>query len=192
MRSWVKWGLPVSVVALLAGAGGGVVLAEQVYREPVPTNAPSQPAGDPGWAVRSVEGVLYTTGAVEHPDQREVQKLLDNHFRSINTRDYDLWKSTVVPSKWDELPRDKWSEAYDSTEDIDIVVHRLDPGPDGALLALLTFKSIQDPRDAPPDMPYPCLEWNLVYPMVVTDSGRSLRLDTSKLPNSALRRPCEQ
>ncbi|MDA3629520.1 hypothetical protein [Saccharopolyspora oryzae] len=188
MRSWVKWGLPVSVLALLAGGGGGVLLAETYYREPARPQA--EQGEDVAQSVESPEGVVYMPGALEHPDQREVQRLLDDHFRSINTRNYDLWKSTVVRSKWDELPKAKWLTAYGTTDDLDIAVHRIDPGPDGSLLALLTFKSYQTPDAAPPDMPVGCLDWNLVYPMVVDESGKSLRLDTSKLPNSALRKPC--
>lgn len=146
---------------------------------------------DAGAPVKSPGGVIYTQGAAQHPDQRAVMELLDNHFRSINNRDYDLWKSTVVESKWDELPEPKWRQAYGSTDDLDMVVHRIDPGPDGSLVALLTFRSLQDPQFAPEDMALPCLKWNLAYPMVVADSGRSLRLDTSKLPNSARRAPCD-
>lgn len=167
-----------------------MVLAETYYRESAQLQA-DQPADAEVQSVESPEGVVYTPGALEHPDQREVQRLLDAHFRSINTRNYDLWKSTVVRSKWDELPKAKWISAYGTTDDLDIVVHRIDPGPDGSLLALLTFKSYQAPDAAPPDMPVGCLDWNLVYPMVVDDSGQSLRLDTSKLPNSALREPCD-
>ncbi|MER7082674.1 hypothetical protein [Saccharopolyspora kobensis] len=192
MRSWVKWGLPVSIVVLLAGAGGGVVLAENFYRGPERSGSTKFQPTDEVVSVTSPGGVDYTRGAAGHPDQQAVMVLLDNHFRSINDRDYDLWKSTVVESKWDELPEAKWNQAYGTTEDLDMKVHRIDPGPDGSLLAMLTFKSHQSPEDAPPDMPYRCLEWNLVYPMVITDSGRSLRLDTSKLPNSALRAACQE
>ena len=31
MRSWFKWGLPLASVVLLGAAGGGVLLAENVY-----------------------------------------------------------------------------------------------------------------------------------------------------------------
>ncbi|MDA3648927.1 hypothetical protein LZ318_26140 [Saccharopolyspora indica] len=193
MRSWVKWGLPVSVVVLLAGAGGGAVLADGLYRGPTRSVSTTKfESTDEVVAMNSPGGVAYTQGAAQHPDQQSVMLLLDNHFRSINDRDYDLWKSTVVESKWDELPEAKWRDAYGSTTDLDMKVHRIDPGPDGSLLAMLTFRSHQDVEAAPPDMPYRCLEWNLVYPMVVIDSGRSLRLDTSKLPNSALRAACQE
>ncbi|GAA4613832.1 hypothetical protein [Saccharopolyspora hordei] len=194
MRSWVKWGLPVSIVVLLAGAGGGVVLADQVYREPVRGNVPEVPpeTAEPAVAVESPGGVKYTAGAAQHPDQRAVMVVLDNHFRSINTRNYDLWKSTVVPSKWAELPKDKWMRDYGSTEDLDMTVHRIDTGPDGSLAVLLTFKSFQEVEHAPANVPSTCLEWNLVYPMVLDESGRSLRLDTSKLPNSALVQECRE
>ncbi|MEU5848724.1 hypothetical protein [Saccharopolyspora shandongensis] len=190
MRSWLKWGIPLAIVVLLGAAGGGVLLSQYVYRD----TALAQRADvtpEPGGGGRSPWGIVYTAGAAAHPDLAAVQALLDNHFRSINEKNYDLWKSTVVRSKWLELPKDKWTTSYDTARDFELTVHRIDPGPDGALLVMLTFRSNQAIEDAPAQAKSTCVTWNVVYPLVLDETGQGLRLDTSKLPNSALFKPCE-
>jgi hypothetical protein len=184
----LKWGLPLAVVVLLGAAGGGVLLAQYVYRDPL-AQSHSEPPSQQTATVKSPFGITYTADAAAHPDQKAVQFLLDNHFRSINGRSYDLWKSTVVPAKWQELPEDKWFESYGTTEDLDVTVQRIDPGPDDSLLVMLTFMSTQAKEDAPPQLPEECVLWNVVYPLVA-ETGTDLRLDTSKLPNSALLHQC--
>jgi hypothetical protein len=188
VRSWLKWGLPLAIVVLLGAGGGGVLLAQYVYRDPL-TRSQSQPPGERTETIKSPFGITYTADAASHPDQKVVQYLLDNHFRSINGRSYDLWKSTVVPAKWSELPEDKWFESYGTTEDFDVTVQRIDPGADDSLLVMLTFMSRQAIENAPPQLPEECVLWHVVYPLVA-ETGIDLRLDTSKLPNSALIHPC--
>lgn len=193
MRSWLKWGLPLALVVLLGAAGGGVLLAQNVYGDSAggpQEMQPVHPADPVATPITSPLGIKYTADAAAHPDQPTIQLLLDNHFNSINSRSYDLWKSTVVSSKWAELPYPKWMAAYDTTEDMDWTVQRIDPGPDGSLLVLLTFISTQDLSDAPAQLREKCVTWNVVYPLIV--EGRNFRLDTSKLPNSALLGPCKQ
>ncbi|MBB5152904.1 hypothetical protein [Saccharopolyspora phatthalungensis] len=192
MRSWLKWGLPLAIVVLLGAAGGGMLLAQYVYRDPSsqPLDQTSPPAVQ---TVKSALGIIYTPDAAAHPDRQTVQLLLDDHFRSINMKSYDLWKSTVVPAKWRELPREKWFDNYGTTRDFDWTVQRIDPAPDKSLLVLLTFRSNQAKEDAPPELPETCVTWNVAYPVVVDpETGNGLRLDTSKLPNSALFRRCQQ
>ncbi|MCI2421457.1 hypothetical protein MOQ72_28885 [Saccharopolyspora sp. K220] len=190
MRSWLKWGLPLALVVLLGAAGGGVLLAQYVYRDPQSQQQPST-LGQPAAAVTSPLGIVYTSDAAAHPDYQAVQALLDQHFDSINRQQYERWQDTVVPAKWKELPKGEWLNAYDTTRDEGWTVQRIDPGPDDSLLVLLTFRSNQAIEDAPPQLKATCVLWNVVYPVVV-DAGTSsgLRLDTGKLPNSALFRRC--
>ncbi|MGW3470153.1 hypothetical protein ACWDKQ_17215 [Saccharopolyspora sp. NPDC000995] len=190
MRSWFKWGLPLASVVLLGAAGGGVLLAENVYpRTLSQQNSQGSQLAD---SVKSPIGIVYTPDAAASPDLTGVQSLLDLHFSSINERNYDRWKSTVVPEKWRELPKDKWFDSYDTTHDFGWTVHRIDQGADGSLLVMLTFMSTQGLEDAPPQLKATCVAWNVVYPLVLDDAGRSFRLDTSKLPNSALLDYCNQ
>ncbi|MFI0463722.1 hypothetical protein ACH347_06545 [Saccharopolyspora sp. 5N102] len=190
MRSWLKWGIPLAIVVLLGAAGGGVLLSQYVYRD-TPADQLSSTTTEPGSGMTSTLGIVYTPDAAAHPDLPTVQDLLDNHFRSINDKNYDRWKSTVVRSKWLELPKDKWMANYDTTRDFDWTVHRIDPGPDGSLLVMLTFRSNQALEDAPAQAKSTCVTWNVVYPLVLDEMRQGLRLDTSKLPNSALFKPCE-
>ncbi|MEV0705505.1 hypothetical protein AB0I53_47395 [Saccharopolyspora sp. NPDC050389] len=190
MRSWLKWGIPLAIVVLLGAAGGGVLLSQYVYRDAFLAQR-SDASPEPDGKITSPLGIVYTPDAAIHPDQPNVQALLDNHFRSINDRSYDLWKSTVVPSKWLELPKDKWVDSYGTTRDFGWTVQRIDPGPDGSLLVMLTFMSNQAPEDAPPQAKSTCVTWNVVYPLVLDETRQGLRLDTSKLPNSALFKPCK-
>ncbi|WP_139274121.1 hypothetical protein [Saccharopolyspora flava] len=189
MRSWLKWGIPLAVVVLLAAGGGGVLLAQNVYdterdqRVLAVQGAPAQQG------VVSRSGVEYTPDAAAYPDQRIIEGLLDNYFDGINRKNYELWKSTVPPSKWRELPQSKWTEAYDTTRDYEIKVHRIDPGQDRSALVMLSFKSEQSLEDAPPQVKATCVAWNVVYPVVVDEHGNAV-LDISKLPNSAIAERC--
>ena len=191
VRSWLKWGIPLSVVVFLAaGAGGGAVLArflasgegDQRAHGVPSVRADQQP-------VVSRSGVEYSPDAAAYPDQRIIEGLLDNYFDGINRKNYELWKSTVPPSKWRELPQSKWFDAYDSTRDRDVQVHRIDPGQDRSALVMLSFKSEQDLEDAPPQVKARCVQWAVVYPVVVDENGNAV-LDISKLPNSAIAVPC--
>lgn len=193
MRSWLKWGIPLAVVVLLAAGGGGVLLAQQVYygeRESRSPGIESAP-GVVGVAQQKVSrsGVEYSPDAAAYPDQRIIEGLLDNYFDGINRRNYELWKSTVPPSKWRELPLNKWNDDYGSTTDFDMKVHRIDPGQDRSALVMLSFKSDQDIADAPPQAKARCVQWDVVYPVVVDEAGNAV-LDISRLPNSATAVPC--
>lgn len=190
MRSWLKWGIPLAVVVLLAAGGGGVLLAQQVYYAGDTQRVRSVP-GIPAQSgpVVSRSGVEYSPDAAAYPDQRIIEGLLDNYFDGINRKNYELWKSTVPPSKWRELPESKWSDDYGSTRDYEMKVHRIDPGQDRSALVMLSFKSEQDIEDAPPQVKAHCVLWDVVYPVVVDENGNAV-LDISKLPNSAIAVPC--
>ncbi|MDI2031667.1 hypothetical protein QFW96_23770 [Saccharopolyspora sp. TS4A08] len=187
MRSWLKWGIPLAVVVLLAAGGGGVLLAQNVYYGERPRATSNGVSPQRGLVSRS--GVEYTPDAAAFPDQRIIEGLLDNYFDGINRKNYELWKSTVPPSKWRELPQSKWTEAYDTTRDYEIKVHRIDPGQDRSALVMLSFKSEQSLEDAPPQVKATCVSWNVVYPVVVDENGNAV-LDISKLPNSAIAERC--
>ena len=193
MRSWLKWGIPLAVIVLLAAGGGGVLLAQQVYYGERESRSPGIESAPSGVVVAqqkvSRSGVEYSPDAAAYPDQRIIEGLLDNYFDGINRRNYELWKSTVPPSKWRELPLSKWFDDYGSTTDFDIKVHRIDPGQDRSALVMLSFKSDQDIVDAPPQAKARCVQWDVVYPVVVDEDGNAV-LDISKLPNSATAVPC--
>ncbi|WP_344131670.1 hypothetical protein [Saccharopolyspora halophila] len=184
---WLKWGIPLGLVVLLAAAFGGAVLAQREYGAAA---ASAERSGDEPVEDRiSRSGVAYSPDAAAYPDQRIIEGLLDNYFDSINHKNYELWRSTVPPSKWKELPKGQWHEAYDSTRDYDIRVDRIDPAKDRSALVMMSFKSEQDLEDAPPEVKSRCVQWNVVYPVVLSGNG-SAQLDISKLPNSSIAAPC--
>lgn len=180
-RTWLKRVFPAVVAVLLVGVAGGL-LARSAYR--TSAGAPEQTSSTP-----PSSGITFSPDAATHPDHERVRWLLETHFNAINFRQYDTWKTTVVPEKWQELPRDKWMREYRTTRDSDIVVHRIEPGDGNSLQVLLTFTSTQDPADAPAELPLACVRWQVVYSLV--DAPAGIRLDTSKLPGNTLVSRCE-
>lgn len=186
-RPWLTWGLPIAVLVLLAAATGGVAI-RTLYASPDGSAQPPPPATPPGPVEEPGSPVVeLSPGAMGHPDHQTVRVLLQTHFDAVNVRRYDTWKTTVVSARQQQLPKSKWFAEYESTHDGNIKVHWIESGPDDSLRAMLSFTSVQDPADAPPSMPEPCLRWRVVYPLV-QDSG-GLRLDTG-LPGSALFDKC--
>ncbi|GAA2776932.1 hypothetical protein [Saccharopolyspora taberi] len=186
-RPWLKWGVPLAAVVVALAALGGLVARTPAGR-PTP-DATSELAPQ---SLRADEGggqvlVDLSPDATAHPDQSTVRYLLERHFNAINFKQYDVWKETVVPARQQEKPKKLWEREYQSTDDRDIRVHRIEPGPDSSLRVMLTFTSTQDPASSP-DSRSRCLKWNVVYPLV-PDSG-GLRLDTARLPGSAQYAPC--
>lgn len=188
-RPWLRWGVPISVL-VLAGAVAGGTVARTFYREQVPGNQalppvpgpPPAPVQQPGPAV-----VELSPDAAAHPDHDFVRALLQAYFDSINVKRYDEWKTTVVAARQREKPEATWRSQYATSQDGSIRVYRIDPGPDQSLRVMLSFNSLQDPKDAPPSLPVSCVHWRVVYPLV-QDSG-GLRVDTA-LPGSEFFERC--
>jgi hypothetical protein len=184
---WLKWGLPVTAVVLLAAVVGGLG-ARHLYGQPpkavvTPASPVQTPVPQPG-----ADTVVLSPAAAEHPDSRMVQSLLQIYFSAINNKRYDQWATTVVAEKQQELPEGKWRDAYATTVDGSITVYEIETGPNESLRVLLTFTSVQDPSRAPVQLRAPCVRWRVAYPLV-QDSG-GLRLDASQLPGSAAVDPC--
>ncbi|MGH4006682.1 MAG: hypothetical protein ACRDTH_00665 [Pseudonocardiaceae bacterium] len=179
--------LLVTVVVLAAALGAGLLVREL---QPVAgadggssiaTNAP--PRGpEPGpTTVALVEDVLA------HPDAARVRTVLQKYFDAINAGNYRLWRSTVTAQQARDTGEAAWREQFRSTLDGSIVLHRLEPRAGGGLVALLSFTSLQDPADAPPELPVRCLRWWVSYPLI--GEGNELRLSPSS-QSANLRVPC--
>jgi hypothetical protein len=164
-----RWVLPVVLVVMIITAGAAVV-ARAVYHQPTasaPTVVPDQepvPAdelpGDP-----TVRG---TSDAVTHPFYETARSLLQTNFDAINTRNYQLWLSVVTLKRANQSEQD-WRRAYKTTRDGNILIQRIETAPDTTAKVLLSFTSVQDPKDAPPELPEGCIHWQIVFPLSVED-----------------------
>jgi hypothetical protein len=163
-QRWLVPALLLATVATLVGA----VLARNLYADPEPVAppavlptktsvAPSEQPGDP-----TVKG---TQDALSHPLYGTVRTLLQTFFDSINAKDYDLWRKTVTAQRVSDTSREQWSADFQSTQDGSPVVYRIELGAEGTARVLLTFISTQDVADAPPELPVPCIRWNVVWPL---------------------------
>lgn len=187
-RQWLV--LVVSAVVLASAAGAGMLLRGLQRAGPV-TDA-GVVAGGPATAVAPAEQpgprtVTLLAGVRAHPAADEVRELLQDYFDAINTGDYEQWSSTVTAERVQQTGRKAWTTQYRSTLDGSVVVHRLEARPGGGLVALLSFTSVQDPVDAPPDLPLPCLRWRVSY--VLAGEPGELRLDPPS-PGTSQRTPC--
>ena len=175
-----RWILPVVLVAVIITAAAGLV-ARAVYTRPVEEAsaavvAPNKnpPAEQPGDAT-----VTAVTDAASHPLYEPVRALLQTIFDSINSRNYDRWRAVVNPGRAKNEPQDKWLANYRSTKDGSIVVRRIESGPAGAARVLLSFTSLQDPNDAPAELPERCIQWRVIWPIAFLDGAWKLDVGTT-------------
>jgi hypothetical protein len=131
--------------------------------------------------------VALAEDAALHPDAGQVREVLQRYFDAINSGDYPLWRSAVIPQLARDIGEVAWHGQYRSTLDGTIVVHRLEPRPGGGLVALTSFTSLQNPADAPPGLPVRCLRWWVSYPLI--GEGDQLRMGPTG-PSDNLRAAC--
>lgn len=178
-----------AAVAVLVAAvvAGGALRTPSVAALATPT---PKPASTPTLGPDEQPGprtVRFAAGVDDHPRRQDVQALLQGHFDAINLGDYQRWTTTVVAERAAGTSEQAWREQYRSTIDGNIRVLHLEPRPGGGLLVMLTFTSVQDPVDAPPDASADCLNWRVTY-SVVTEADQ-LRIGLME-PETSLREPC--
>ncbi len=182
------WAIPATaLVVLIAAAGAGILLRDLQRGTGVRDSAGSttsavEPSEQPG-----PRTITFAADVEAHPDADQVRRLLQDYFDAINEGDYGLWRSTVTAERIRNTGRSAWTEQYRTTLDGSVLVHRLEARPGGGLVALLSFTSVQDPADAPPDLPVGCLRWRVSYPL--TGEADELRLAPAS-PNASQRTPC--
>ncbi|HLU60430.1 MAG TPA: hypothetical protein VKZ81_33645 [Pseudonocardia sp.] len=143
------------VLAAIVVVGGAVALASRDGLEP-----PEVPAEGVG-----PSEVELSPDAAADPDGEAVRAQLQRHYDAINGRDYELWRTTVVPERAEALGEEEWLEAYATTRDGSIRVDRIDRDPDGTLLVRVRFISSQAVEKAPPDLPATRICWRSTLPM---------------------------
>lgn len=185
-------GVVLVVLLVLSGAvGAGVALRNLEQREKAAVMAPPVGAPHPGGTLAAPEPgpstVRLAGDAAAHPEAEQIQKLLQKYFDAINTGDYQLWRTVVIPQWARDTGESAWRTQYRSTLDGNIVIHRLEPRLGGGLIALISFTSLQNPADAPPELRVRCLRWWVSYPLI--GQGDQLRLGPSA-PSANVRVPC--
>ena len=172
-----RWILPVVLVVVIITAAAGLV-TRAVYTRPVEEASaavvrnenPVPPAEQPGDAT-----VTATTDAAAHPLYETIRALLQTYFDSINNRNYDQWRSVVSARRAKLAPEDAWRAAYRSSKDGSITVYRIESGPTTSMARiLLSFTSLQDPKDAPLELPEGCIRWKVVFPIALEDDAWKL------------------
>ena len=128
----------------------------------------------------STSPVSLDADAANHPDAAQVQSVLTAYFAAINAHDYDAWASAVSPALAADQPRAAWEQGYRTTQDDQIVVSNIRSS--SSTYAQVSFRSTQDPADAPKDMPAGSICWSMTYPIDLTNAkvGQPVRGTVSK------------
>jgi hypothetical protein len=187
-RGWIF----LVVVMVLAGAAGvGFLLRDQRPVTGVHNVGSLGGSVAKGASPRPPEPGPATVVLVEdvalHPDADRIRKILQTYFDAINAGDYRLWRSAVIPQWVRDTGEAAWRAQYRTTLDGSMMVHRLEPRVGGGLVALTSFTSLQNPADAPPELPVRCLRWWVSYPLL--GQGDALRLGPSS-PTANLLMAC--
>jgi hypothetical protein len=170
------WLLPVLLITVIATALGGL-LARALYAEPPASPPPAVVATSPSVAPGKQPGpavVRGTADAVAHPLYRTLQPLLQVYFEAVNAKDYARWATVVSAERQANQPEEMWLKDYRTTKDGNIVMHRIEARGDGTARVLLTFTSTQDVADAPGELPYGCIHWNVVWAFSTEDGAWKL------------------
>jgi hypothetical protein len=109
---------------------------------------------------------------------------LTRYFDAINGRDFDAWRATLS-RQHRATDRATFLADYASTVDDEIVVRGIVDRPDGVVEVTVTFRSRQQPRHAPADLPVGCLWWRIDYPLV--RQGGQLKIPVLGRSNSSYR-----
>jgi len=170
------WLIPVLVVVITLTAVGALIARDR-YQEPeqppqetavLPTTSSVPSSAQPGSPT-----VVGTEDATAHPLYKQARALLQTFFDAINARDYDKWLSVVTRGRADQQPETDWLQSYRSSHDGSIVIYRVELGGAGTARVMLSFVSTQDKKDAPPELPVPCIRWHVVFPLT-SENGKWL------------------
>jgi hypothetical protein len=170
--------------AAMVAAGGGVAAREfykpkpvdQLTTPPVVTAAPS--TTESGEAQPGPSTVMATRDVVDHPQFPGIGPMLQDHFDSINAKDYGKWRTTVTKQRAVGYPEQAWKSNYKSTRDGSILVYRIDAAADRKLSVLVAFTSTQAIEDAPPELPKGCIRWHIVLPLTREDNKWKIDVGT--------------
>lgn len=160
------WLVPVLLITVIATALGGL-LTRDLYADTAPPAPapvlPGPPSSLPPSEQPGPVNVQGTLDATAHPLYETFRSLLQNYFEAINSKDYERWTSTVTSKRRKDAPEEDWQTDYRTTKDGSIVLYRIESGADDTARVLLEFTSTQGIKEAPAELPVPCIHWNVVW-----------------------------
>jgi hypothetical protein len=122
------------------------------YTEDTPTNteeptetATSEPTTPEVSLGNSTVAISET--AASNPAAAAVVALLTSYFTAINGHDYAAYKKVHTKALRSDMTEGEFTKGYKSTQDSEIVITDLGTGPDGRLMASVTFTSTQNATD---------------------------------------------
>jgi hypothetical protein len=129
-----------------------------------PPSSTSKPAPPGSPEVRA------TPDGAEHPLYPQVRQMLQDYFDGINKKNYAQWRSSVTKARAQDMSESKFKSDFASTKDGSIVVYRIETAPQQTLRVLVSFTSVQNAADAPPELPKECIDWHFVLPVSKEDN----------------------
>jgi hypothetical protein len=176
----LTWLVPITLLVAVCALVGGLI-ARQVYAVAKPAAVSHEPATSApastsdGRPPGDDKTVYFTPFAQGDPQYEKVRNAIQSYFNATNHRDYNLWRSVMTAKVVESQPQQSWIGGLKSTQDSDMTVYRIEATDSGADV-FGSFKSTQDPKDAPQDLQVACIDWHMVWPMVNTNGV--LRIDS--------------
>jgi hypothetical protein len=183
--------LGVVVVATAVAA----LVAHSLYQRPVAVAAPSVvvPAATTSMPSSAEPGPpnVAVTPEVQHDAlYPQILQLAQTYFDAINSKRYQEWRSVVTRTVAKSKSEDAFLKGYESTHDGSIVVYRVDGTPTAGLRVLVTFHSVQEVADTPAGSPFPCLAWQVVWPLSFDNDDGQWKIDAGTTTDSPQREAC--
>ena len=112
--------------------------------------------------------VTIGPAASQNANASSVAAFLGRYFTAINTRDYQSYSSLLSPPMRQTAAQ--FASGYRSTVDSAETLVSISAGPNGDLVAAVTFTSHQDPADSP-DHQQSCTKWSITLFLEQTSGG---------------------
>jgi hypothetical protein len=104
--------------------------------------------------------VTIGPAASQNANASSVAAFLGRYFTAINARDYQSYTALLSPPMRPGQTAEQFASGYRSTVDSAETLVSISAGPNGDLIAAVTFTSHQDPADSP-DHQQSCTDWTI-------------------------------
>jgi hypothetical protein len=181
----LTWLIPITLLVAVCAMVGGLI-ARQVYavtKSPATSHAPVTSVSDSPTATRPADprSVFFLPFAQNDPLFTRVRDAIQSYFNATNTKNFSLWRQTMLPTVGAQETQQSWLSGLSSTQDTDMTVYRIEATQNGADV-FGSFTSKQDLSDAPDNLKATCINWWMVWPMQDVGSG-SFRIGSPSVVN---------